>query len=201
LSEGHFGAIPDFDLYTGSCEVSMAIHSTRFYALELPCFVLLLLMLAGALRELEAQENSRQNAVPHTVAPGAEYSGMYSFLKEGEFVQVTVEEKGRVTGFVSRYGDSESDRGVFLDQFFKTGKIDGNQLSFTTDIVHGVSFEFRGTVDRGAGKKAGDEAYYVLKGTLVENTMDDAKKTSSHSREVALRSFPQDMSSPEAERK
>jgi hypothetical protein len=179
----------------------MATHSARFSSLFFSCFVLLVLMLIGGCWQLEAQAGNRQNAVPHTVPAGAEYSGMYSFLKEGEFVQLTVEEKGRVTGFVSRYGDTESDRGVFLDQFFKTGKIDGNQLSFTSDIVHGVSFEFRGTIERGGGKKAGDEGYYVLKGTLIESTMDDAKKTSSHAREVALRSFPQDMSAPEVERK
>jgi hypothetical protein len=67
--------------------------------------------------------------------------------------------------------------------------------------VHGLSFEFRGAVERGDGKKPGDEAFYLLKGTLVENTTDEAKKTSSHSREVALKSFPQDMSPPQAQQK
>jgi hypothetical protein len=67
--------------------------------------------------------------------------------------------------------------------------------------VHGVSFEFRGTIERGEGKNRSDEAYYVLRGTLVENTSDEAKKTSSHSREVALKSFPQDMAPPQAEKK
>src|SRR5271169_3288419 len=80
------------------------------------------------------------------------YSGMYTFLKEGEFVQVTVEDEGHVTGFISRFGDGESDKGAFLDQFFKTGKLDGNKLIFTTEIVHGVAFDFQGTVDRGDGK-------------------------------------------------
>src|SRR4051812_24780582 len=51
------------------------------------------------------------------------YSGMYTFLKEGEFVQVTVEDEGHVTGFISRFGDGESDQGTFLDQFFKSGKL------------------------------------------------------------------------------
>jgi len=133
--------------------------------------------------------------------PGSEYSGMYSFLRDGEFVQVTVEGQGRVTGFVSRYGDLESDRGAFLDQFFKQGKLEGNRLAFTTETVHGIWFEFRGTVERGEGKKAGDEAYYLLKGTLTEYSTDDAKKTSSRSREVALKSFPQDVNPTHAERK
>src|SRR5207302_8336977 len=127
----------------------------------------------GAL-ELRAQEAK----VPGATSPqpdtksGHEYSGMYTFLKEGEFVQVTVEDAGHVTGFISRYGDGESDKGAFLDQFFKSGKLDGNKLTFTTETVHGVWFDFKGTVERGEGKKPGDEAYYVLKGTLTQNSSD-----------------------------
>ena len=125
--------------------------------------------------------------------PSADYSGMYSFLQDGEFVQVTVEDEGRVTGFVSRYGDLDSDKGVFLDQFFKQGKLDGNKLTFTTDTVHGSWFDFKGTIERGAGKNPGDEAYYVIKGTLTMYATDANKKTSAKSREVAFKSFPQDM--------
>jgi hypothetical protein len=166
----------------------MPIRTTRSYALQL-VFVFFVWTLAGA-----QAKPDRQKRVPAT--PGADYSGMYSFLRDGEFVQITIEDHGRVTGFVSRFGDSESDRGVFLDHFFKSGKLDGNQLAFSTETVHGASFEFRGTVERGEGKSRGDEAYYVLKGTLVENTTDESKKSSSRSREVALKSFPQDMAPP-----
>jgi len=156
----------------------------RRHSLQLVCFVAVALFTSAA----------QQNKTPPPAAPGAEYSGMYNFLREGEFVQLTVEDQGNVTGFISRFGDSESDRGAFLDHFFNQGKLNGNQLSFATQTVHGVWFEFRGTVDRGEGKKTGDEAYYILKGTLTENTMDEAKKTTSRAREVALKSFPQDMS-------
>ncbi|HTS34874.1 MAG TPA: hypothetical protein VMH04_04320 [Candidatus Solibacter sp.] len=119
------------------------------------------------------------------------YSGMYTFLKEGEFVQVTVEDDGRVTGFVSRYGEGDSDKGAFLNQFFKSASLETNKLAFTTEVVHGVSFEFKGTVERGEGKNPGDEAYYILLGTLVENSSDAEKKVTSHTREVLFRSFPQ----------
>lgn len=122
------------------------------------------------------------------------YSGMYSFTKEGEFVQLTVEDEGSITGFVSRFGDGESDKGAFLDQFFKSGKLDGAKLSFTTEVVHGVSFDFKGTVERGDGKSPGDEAYFVLKGTLTENSSDVDKKVISHSREVTFKMFPQEAS-------
>ena len=124
--------------------------------------------------------------------PGRAYSGMYSFQKDGEFLQLTVEDAGSVTGFVSRFGDGESDKGAFLDQFFKTGKIEGNKLSFTTEVVHGMAFDFQGTVERGEGRNPGDEAYYVLKGTLTANVTDTNKKVSSRSRPVVFRMFPQD---------
>jgi hypothetical protein len=120
---------------------------------------------------------------------GREYSGMYSFLKDGEFVQVTVEDDGRVTGFISRYGD---DKVTFVDQFFKTGKIDENKLSFTTKPVNGLVFDFKGAVERGDGKHPGDEGYFVLKGTLTENLTDESKKTTSSSREVEFKGFPQE---------
>jgi hypothetical protein len=133
-------------------------------------------------------QNPHQAATPAN--PAANYSGMYSFLVEGEFVQITVEDAGRVTGFVSRYGDSESDRGAFLDQFFKQGKLDGTKLTFITDTVHGVWYDFKGTIERGAGKTPEDEAYYVLKGTLTEYRTDPNKKVTSKSHEVQLKSFP-----------
>ena len=163
----------------------------RFRPPQIATFIILAGMILVAIAA-SAQSKST------TAVAGANYDGMYAFVREGEFVQITVEGEGRVTGFVSRYGDSESDRGVFLDHFFKSGKLDGNQLTFATDTVHGVSFEFHGTVERGEGKNRADEAYYVLKGTLIENTNDKSKKTSSRSREVALKSFPQDLSPPPA---
>ena len=139
---------------------------------------------------LSGQDTKQQ--APGPKKPAEDYSGMYAFLQDGEFVQVTVEEAGRLTGFVSRYGDLESDRGAFLDQFFKKAKLDGKKLSFTTDTVHGVWYEFEGTVERGEGKNVGDEAYYVLKGTLMQYSTDANKKTLAKSREVSFKSFPQD---------
>lgn len=135
--------------------------------------------------------SGQQDATPKPVQPaGSPYSGMYGFLKEGEFVQVTVEDAGRVTGFVSRYGDLDSDKGAFLDQFFKTGKLEGTALTFTTTVVHGLSYEFKGNIERGEGKRPGEEAYYVLKGTLTEHLTDANQKTSSRSRQVVFKSFP-----------
>lgn len=137
------------------------------------------------------------NARAQTAVPRDDYSGMYTFLKEGEFMQITIEGKGNVTGFISRFGDSGSDQGTFIDQFFKSGKIDGNKLSFTTETVHGVSYAFEGTFLRGSGKSPQEEGYYSLQGLLTRNATDAQKKTSSRSAKVEFQSFPRDVASPQ----
>ncbi len=168
--------------------------------------VLFVLLLAGWLSgfTLPAQQTAPPNtkAQPSETGQAAvpEYSGMYSFRKEGEFVQLTVEEGDRVTGFVSRYGDGDSDGGEFLDQFFKTAKLDANKLTFTTQTVHGTWFQFAGTIERGSGKSPGDENYYALKGTLTENTADVNKHVSSKSSQVTLKSFPSNLDPAQAKR-
>ncbi len=131
-------------------------------------------------------------AMAQTTAPSDDYSGMYSFLKEGEFVQINFE-GSKVTGFISRYGEQESDRGQFLDQFFKQGSLEGNRIQFATQEVHAVRFEFKGTIGRGTGKTPDDEDYYQMKGTLTEYTTDASHQTSARSREVTFKSFPQDV--------
>lgn len=134
-----------------------------------------------------------QSAAPQSAATvGADdYSGMYSFLKEGEFVQVSIED-GKVSGFISRFGDSEADKGTFLDQFFKSGSSNGTKLSFITENVHGVWFTFAGTFSRGPGKTGDDEAYYVLRGTLTRSSTNADKKTTSQESTVEFKSFPRD---------
>jgi hypothetical protein len=151
----------------------------------------LLSLIVLACSSLLAGQNPPQNSTP--AKPAGDYSGMYTFLQDGEFVQITVEDEGRVTGFVSRYGDSESDRGAFLDQFFKQGKLDGTKLSFITDTVHGVWYEFKGAVERGEGKAPSEEAYYLVKGTLTEYRTDASKKVTSKSHEVTFKSFPREV--------
>jgi glutamine amidotransferase-like uncharacterized protein len=126
-------------------------------------------------------------------APSADdISGMYTFLKDGEFVQINAEEGSRVTGFISRYGESDADKGAFLDHLFTEGSLKGNHIEFNTRVVHGVSYEFSGTVERGAAKSTADEGYRVIRGKLTEYTEDADKKTSARSREVTLKSFAQD---------
>src|SRR5512146_1833363 len=133
-------------------------------------------------------------------AKSDDFSGMYSFLRDGEFVQVTLENDGHVTGFVSRYGDLESDRGAFLEQFFKTASSDGKELDFTTEPVHGIWFEFTGVVTHGDGKTPNDEGFYLIKGKLTRYAKDAEKKVAAESRELTMKSFPQDISMEPADR-
>ena len=149
----------------------------RFFA---PIFLLLLLT-APALS---------QSAVPAT----DDYSGMYTFLRDGEFIQVTIEEEGRVSGFISRFGDSDADKNEFLDQFFESGKLDSGHLTFTTKKVHGSWFTFDGTVGRGTAKKPEDEGYFLIRGTLTRFQTDaDKKDTTQQARRVEFKSFPRDV--------
>ncbi|MGE5111417.1 MAG: hypothetical protein ACM3JB_11205 [Acidobacteriaceae bacterium] len=123
-------------------------------------------------------------------------SGMYSFQKEGEFVQITVEDSG-VSGFISRYGDSEADKDTFLDQFFEKAALKDNHLTFTTKKAHGVWFDFDGTVEKASGKTPHDEGYRVIRGTLTQTSEDASGKPVSKSRHVEMKSFPQDLDQDE----
>jgi len=142
-----------------------------------------------------AQEDSANAVAPHAAE---DISGMYSFVKEGEFLQITLD-KNAVTGYISRMGDSDSDNGVFLDQFFAKADIQGHDVSFTTRPLHSVWYEFKGKFARGPGKTKGDDGYYILRGTLKELTTNNTEKTvSSRSREVEFKLLAQPEDSDEA---
>jgi hypothetical protein len=151
------------------------------------------LVLAGVSQRCRAQGTAAPAAPP----AAADYSGMYSFLKDGEFVQIGIEEKGAVSGYISRFGDSESDHGTFLNQFFKSGKSEGSKLTFTTESVHGVWFTFEGAFDRGPGKTPVEDAYYLLRGALTRFSTDTEKKVASQVTQVEFRSFPRDAAPPQ----
>jgi len=154
-----------------------------------------------------AQKNpARDKATAPTADSTGDISGMYSFLKEGEFVQITVEnDQGakapRVTGFISRFGEGESDKGEFLDHFFTKASLTDNKINFVTKQIHGVSFEFSGTVSRGPAKSRAEEGYYVVTGTLTENTATSGGKNSSRSREISMKLFPDMDESANAEKR
>ena len=130
-----------------------------------------------------------QQATPSQKTPD-DLSGMYTFLQDGEFVQLSVQD-GKLSGFISRYEDG--DKSLFVDQFFREATLNGWDLSFKTKTVHGVWFEFQGRVERGPGKTRAEEAYYVVRGTLVRYTEDANKKATAQSRQVGFKSFPEEV--------
>ncbi|HWR37533.1 MAG TPA: hypothetical protein VN622_16850 [Clostridia bacterium] len=133
---------------------------------------------AGAAREQSAAED---------------ISGMYSFLRDGEFVQINIEEGNVVTGFVSRYGDTGSDKDTFLDQFFSKASLVGDKLTWVTKPIHDVWFEFDGAVEHPSGKTQAQEGFVVLKGKLTQHSISVDKQPLAKSREVELKSFPQEL--------
>jgi hypothetical protein len=165
-------------------------------------FSCLLFVITGACLDSDAQKASHNKkskssaqapAVQATVPD--EISGMYTFLREGEFVQITVE-NGRLSGFVSRYGERDSDRDVFLDQFFSKASLAGNHIDFTTKPVHGTWYEFSGNVIRGDAKTLDKEGYWIIRGTLKQYDQDEAGHVAAKSRELTMKSFPQEDEAP-----
>lgn len=122
-------------------------------------------------------------------------SGMYTFLHEGEFVQLTVDD-GRLSGYISRFGDSDSDRGQFIDQFFDKTSLQGDHLSFNTKTVHGIWYDFSGTIVTTPSRKPAEEGYRVIKGTLIQHSTDDHGAEKNMRRQVEFKSFPADLSKP-----
>jgi hypothetical protein len=160
-----------------------------------PCLLSMMLgaaLLRGAPAGQQSPSATAQNTASDTAS---DPSGMYSFLKDGEFVQLTLEE-GKLSGYVSRFGETDSDKGTFIDQFFDKASLDGDRLSFTTTTVHGIWYEFRGVITKTAGKQPGQEGYRVIRGTLVQHITDATKADKPRQRDVEFKSFPQDLSKP-----
>ena len=121
---------------------------------------------------------------------GGDITGMYSFVHEGEFVQIEVDE-GKVTGLVSRFKNEDMDKAEFVDQYFEQASLEDSTLTFRTKPSpdHGVWFEFSGRVERGPAKSPSDEGYWIVKGTLTEH--EDGKVPGTV-HELTLKSFPED---------
>ena len=149
----------------------------------------LFLVFATTLAGAQTASKAKKKAPPAqttTTTAAEDISGTYTFLKEGEFVQINLEQNG-VSGYISREGELESDRGEFLDQFFSKATINGHDISFTTKPVHGVWFEFKGRFERGPVNSKAKDAYYIIHGMLTQFSIDSDKKTTQHSRAVEFK--------------
>src|SRR5262249_49288312 len=131
--------------------------------------------------------------------PIGDFSGMYSFQRDGEYVQLTIDPAPtpqtdwtkplNVTGFISRYGTGDTDKDQFLDHFLKSGSLVGDKLTFQTRAVHGVRYDFEGKVAHGDAKSWAKDGYYVINGKLTEYAVDAKGSTKSRTRDIALKSF------------
>jgi hypothetical protein len=139
-----------------------------------------------------AQPGSPRNSSAGRPAAVGDFSGTYTFLREGEDLQINVQ-NGKLDGFASRYGDSETDNHLLLQHFFEKSSVVGDEVSFTTSKIHGVWFEFKGKVRRNQDKTPAEEGYYVLEGTITRYETGADRKTSAKSREVQFRSKPPDV--------
>ena len=110
-----------------------------------------------------------------------EASGAYSLGSSGS---IDVElQPDRLSGFITRLGDRESDEGTPLTFFFATSRLAGQRLAFTTRQVHGVWFSFEGTIVRGSARSRDQQGYYLLEGRLV---MHDVASQTEQARKVSL---------------
>ena len=115
-----------------------------------------------------------------TILP-LEASGEYS-MGSGGMVDVELQ-PDRLSGFITRSGDRESEEGTPLTFFFATSRLAGQRLAFTTRQVHGVWFSFDGTIVRGSAPSRNREGYYLLQGRLV---MHDVASQTEQARMVSL---------------
>jgi len=122
---------------------------------------------------------------------GGDFTGMYSFLQDGEYVRINVENGTRLTGFISRRGDAKGPK--FVGQFFEKAEIHDHDICFTTRKVDGVWFEFKGAISRGPGKARSAEDYYEIKGTLTRYTSQANQAATAKATEVTFRSLPSEI--------
>ncbi len=164
--------------------------------------LLLFVSLLNTLAPAQAPDSTKAKSQPNPSSPtkaAEDISGMYSFLSDGEFVQINLEENG-VSGYISRRGELDSDRGAFLDQFFSKAAVEGHDVSFTTKPLHGVWFEFSGRFYRGKAKNKSEDGYYILRGTLIQFTADANKSATSRSREAEFKLLGQPPDDPEPDK-
>jgi hypothetical protein len=113
-------------------------------------------------------------------------SGMYSFLRDGESIQLNVQD-GKLSGWVTSFGFLESDRDTLVDRFFQKASLQNDQVYFITKPIHGCWVEFTGRVERGDGATRAKEGYFRLVGSLTEYTTDADDKVSARHRDVVFK--------------
>lgn len=127
-------------------------------------------------------------------------SGPYAFDRRDESIEIDIVHndktgKDQLSGYISRRGDEQTDSNTPLTYFFDTTSIDGSEIEFSTRVVHGIWYSFRGTIFRGDGQTRADTGYYALHGTLnVHHSRSGNSKSADETvetRMVNYKSLPQ----------
>ncbi len=135
---------------------------------------------------LVAAACAQTKPAPKPASP--DFSGRYSFLRDGEDIQINVT-AGPVDGYITRFGETDSDQGTMLQHVFEKAALNGDQLTFTTKPVHSIWYEFAGKVERGPAKTRSEDGYYQIVGTLTEHTQQNGKDAGARSRQVTFKLF------------
>src|SRR3954466_11740670 len=125
-----------------------------------------------------------------------DFANSYTFLGADEELQLSTVPGNILLGYVSTHGVGETDRHLLLAMFFQKGTIQGDEIYFITKPVHGLRYEFKGKISRGAAKSPSEEGYFQIVGTLTQHLANEEGKVASHSREATFKSMPFDAPEP-----
>ena len=124
-------------------------------------------------------EGSEKFAVRQPSTLPRDVSGSYHFDRDNESIEIDIV-RGRLSGYISRLGDAETDANTPLTYFFDKSSVNGSEIAFQTRVLHGMWYSFRGTILRGRAKAREDDGYYVLHGVLEEHHPQDADEKSAN---------------------
>ena len=110
-------------------------------------------------------EPQTQAAAGYSALP-ADASGEYELDDKGSVIQITIQ-NGHLTGYITKIQGA-----VALSLFFDKTSIEGSQVGFSTRIVHGLHYSFRGEIVRGNVQSPDQNGFYRMVGELTEYRND-----------------------------
>lgn len=136
--------------------------------------------------------SSSSSSGQQSMLPG-DVSGYYQFDEINESIRIDIVHN-KLTGYISRLGDAETDSSTPVTYSFDQSSVDGSQIRFQTRVVHGVWYSFRGTIRRGDAEIRDEEGYYVLHGNLEthhpQSGFDKSANETIERRMVNFKSMP-----------
>jgi hypothetical protein len=115
---------------------------------------------------LHSRGHNDQQASPTQAAKGVSTlpenaSGEFTLDSHGSVIQITIEHN-RLDGYITLMQQDTS-----LTLFFNKTFINGKRVTFTTRIVHGLSYSFAGEILRGDAEAPSLNGYYRLAGKIT----------------------------------